>query len=84
MPLENPITSEEVVRQIRVLREQIPDFTLMPPADTRSLVRAANVSVAFVHASINAIAALLALQSALGSTPKRCAARRSSSHAGRR
>ena len=63
---ENPVTPEEVVRQIRVLRDQIPDFTLMPPADTRPLVRAANVSVAFVHASINAIAALPALQSALG------------------
>jgi hypothetical protein len=65
---ETPITPEELVRQLRAFREQIPDFTLMPPAETRPLVRAANVTIAFVHACINAIAALPALASALGIT----------------
>jgi hypothetical protein len=68
IPPETPITPEEVVRQLRVLREQIPDFTLKPPAETRPLVRAANVTMAFVHACINAIAGHPALASALGFT----------------
>jgi hypothetical protein len=68
VPPDTPITPEEVVRQLRALREQIPDFALKPPAETRPLVRAANVTLAFVHACINAIAAVPALASALGIT----------------
>lgn len=62
----NPVTPEEVVRQLRALREQIPDFTLQSPDDVRTLVRAAAVNDALVHASIIAIAASPPLQNALG------------------
>jgi len=60
------VSPEEVVRQLRALRDQIPEFTLRTPADRQPLTRAANIGIGLVHASINAIAASPALQSALG------------------
>jgi len=59
------IAPEEVVRQLRALREQIPNFVLLSREEARSLDRAAAVDVALVHASINAIAASTPLQTAL-------------------
>ena len=65
-PPVSTITPEEVVRQLRALREQIPDFTLLSREDARALVRASTVDFGLVHASINAIAASAPLQNALG------------------
>ena len=62
----SPITPEEVVRQLRALREQIPDFALLSFEETRPLVAAATVDPEVIHASINAIAASSPLQNALG------------------
>lgn len=66
--IETPvrITPEEVVSQLRALREQIPDFTLQTPSASRPLVRAAAVGVNLIHESINAIAASPNLRNALG------------------
>lgn len=62
----SPITPEEVVRQLRALREQIPDFTLQSREEIRPLVTAATVDPELIHESINAIAASPQLQNALG------------------
>jgi len=61
-----PMSPEEVVQQLRALRDQIPDFVLMPPSVGKPLSRAASVTIEFVHAAINALAASLRLRSALG------------------
>src|SRR6185436_6949098 len=53
----SPITPEEVVRQLRALRELIPDFTLQSREEIRPLVSAASVDPELIHESINAIAA---------------------------
>lgn len=63
-----PVTPEEVVQQLRALREQIPDFVLLPRGDAATLARAASVDGAFVQATINAVGASEALRSALGRT----------------
>ena len=60
------ITPEEVVRQLRALREQVPDFTLMSNEERKPLLRAAAVDIQLVHESINAIAASTPLEQALG------------------
>jgi len=62
----SPITPEEVVRQLRALRELIPDFTLQSREEIRPLVSAASVDPELIHESINAIAASPQLQNALG------------------
>ena len=61
----SPITPEEVVRQLRALREQIPDFALMSSEEARPLAAAARVDPEVIHESINAIAVSPQLQTAL-------------------
>jgi len=63
-----PITPDEVVQQLRALREQIPEFVVLPRSDTASMTRAASVGGAFVQASINAVGASDALRVAVGKT----------------
>ena len=53
----SPMTPEEVVRQLRALRAQIPEFVLMPVPEKLALVRVASLDPKFVQASINAIGA---------------------------
>lgn len=60
------LSAEEVVSQLRALREQIPDFILMPSSEIQPLARAGSVTVEFVHAAINALGASPALHAALG------------------
>jgi len=64
------LTPEEVVAQLRALREQIPDYTQLPVPDARSIRRAAAVDAAFRQASINTIGASSAIQNALACTPE--------------
>lgn len=66
-PSINPVTPEEVVRQLRALRELIPDFVLLPASEVQLLTRAASVDIEFVHAAINAVGASENLRVALGS-----------------
>lgn len=51
---------------LRILRDRIPDYVQLPVRRSLSLTRAATISIEFVHAAINAIAASLSLRSALG------------------
>lgn len=60
------LSPEEIVQQLRALRELIPDFVLMPPDQAMPLTRAASVTHEFVHAAINALKASPALNAALG------------------
>lgn len=64
-PPVSPITPEEVARQLRAMREQIPDFALMSPEEARPLAAAARVDPEVIHESINAIAVSPHLQNAL-------------------
>jgi hypothetical protein len=56
------------VQQLRALREQIPEFVVLPRGDTATLSRAASVDGAFIQASINAVGASDALRMAIGKT----------------
>lgn len=62
----SPVQPEEIVRQLRAIRDQIPDFTQIPAPETRSLARAATIDGDFIQASINAVGASDALRNALG------------------
>lgn len=64
--VSNPLTPEEVVQQLRALRDQISGFVLLTQEDVQQLAPAATVEIAFLHAAINAIAASQALRDALG------------------
>lgn len=63
---ETPMTPEEVVRQLRALRDQIPEFAILSLPDKQSLVRSANMDPQLVQASINAVGASEPLRSLLG------------------
>jgi hypothetical protein len=60
------VNPDEAVQLIRALRDRVPEFMLMDIPDKRQLVRAANIGVGLVHASINAIDASAALRGAFG------------------
>jgi hypothetical protein len=51
------VTPEAIVEQLRVMREQIPEFVQLPPADAKSIQPVASVHPEFAQAAINAIAA---------------------------
>jgi hypothetical protein len=63
-----PITPEEVVQQLRSLRDRIPDFTQLPPAEVRALSRAASVDPRAIQSAINAVGDSEALRGALGTS----------------
>lgn len=63
------LTPEEAVELLRVLRGRVPEYVQLPTVVSSPLTRAATVSIEFVHAAINAIAASLALQNAIGQDP---------------
>jgi hypothetical protein len=65
-----PITPEEMVEQLRALRRQIPEYSQLTNANAATLRRAASIDGNFVQATINAIGASSAVQSALGKTPE--------------
>jgi hypothetical protein len=50
-------TPEEIVQQLRAVRERIADFVLLPPGESVTLTRAASVHPAFVQATISAVGA---------------------------
>ena len=66
----NSITPEEVVRQLRALREQVPDFVLMTSEELRPYVRTATAGVELVHEAINAIDASPKLAQTLDRSPE--------------
>jgi hypothetical protein len=61
-----PLTPEQIVEQLRILRQHIPDFGPLSPADALSRRRAANVHVELVKGAINSVGASAFLEGAIG------------------
>jgi hypothetical protein len=61
-----PLTPEQIVEQLRSLRQHIPDFGPLSPADALSRRRAANVHVELVKGAINSVGASSYLEGAIG------------------
>ncbi len=61
---------EDVVSQLRAIRQLIPDYGQIPAPVKNTLHSAANVSPHFVNASINTIGASPVVQAAVGRTPE--------------
>lgn len=68
-PSPAPIEPEDLVTQLRAFRDRIPDYGQITTAAASQLHRAAAVKPALVYASVNAIGASNAVQSAVGTTP---------------
>jgi hypothetical protein len=52
-----PISPDDLISQLRVLRDQIPNYQHLPVLDAKSIRRVAHVDVDFMQASFNAIGA---------------------------
>ena len=66
-PAVNP---EDVVAQLRAIRQTIPDYGQVPVATRKTMRAASAVSVHFVNASINTVGASTTVQTAVGRTPE--------------
>jgi len=69
-PAPTPMTPEQIVEQLRSLRQHVPEYQQLSTVDAQPLQPAANVSEAFVQMSINAVSALPMMQTALGRSPE--------------
>ena len=69
---ETPMfTPEEVLEQVRILRERIPDFVQLPNDRVmRNMRRKSKLNPEFAHEAIDAIGASPIVQSAIGNTPE--------------
>jgi hypothetical protein len=61
-----PLTPEQIVEQLRMLRQHIPDFGPLSPQDALSLRRAANVHTELVKTATNSVGASQYLEGAIG------------------
>jgi hypothetical protein len=66
--IPNRLTPEEIVQQLRALRQQIPDFVLLSGPERSALQSVASVDPNWMQTTITAIGASDALQAALGKT----------------
>jgi hypothetical protein len=73
---KEPLTPEQIVEQIRMLRQHIPDFGPLTMPDAQSLLRTANLSPRFVQAGINTIGAERLVTEAVGRTAEALSAER--------
>lgn len=64
------VTPEMMVEQLRALREQIPGYVQLAPADSKAIRTAASVQPEFAQAAINAIGASPTVQGVIGATPE--------------
>src|ERR1041384_3463930 len=65
-----PVNPEDVVAQLRAIRQSIPEYGQIPTDVKSTLHSAANVSPHFVNASINTIGASPVVQTAVGRSPE--------------
>jgi len=65
-----PMAPDQIVEQLRILRQHVPAYQQLSSAEVKSLVPEAKVSPIFVQTSINAVGASPSLQSSLGRTPE--------------
>jgi hypothetical protein len=64
------LAPEQVVDQLRVLRQQIPEFVQLPNnRELREIRRTARLNADFAHEAINAVGASDIVQSVIGNTP---------------
>jgi len=64
------LAPEQVVDQLRVLRQQIPEFVQLPNnRELKQIRRTASLNVDFAHEAINAVGASDIVQSVIGNTP---------------
>jgi hypothetical protein len=69
-PETAPLAPEQVVEQLRVLRERIPEFVQLPNnRETRQIRRDARLSVDFAHEAFNAVGASNVVQDLIGNSP---------------
>ena len=61
-----PLTPEEIVEQIRILRLRIPQYVHLPIPDANAIRRAAHVSIPFRDAAINTMGAAPDIGQAVG------------------
>jgi hypothetical protein len=66
------LTPEQVIEQLRLLRQQIPDFVQLPNnRETQNLRRlASSISLEFAHEATNAVGVSVIVQSGVGTTPE--------------
>ena len=65
------LTPEQVVEQLRVMQQQIPDFVqLQNGTEIRQLQRLAKISPEFAHEGIGAVGASTVVQEAIGNSPE--------------
>ncbi|HXH42021.1 MAG TPA: hypothetical protein VNN08_25575, partial [Thermoanaerobaculia bacterium] len=64
------ITPEAMVEQLRALRQQIPEYVQLAPAEARSIQTVASVHPEFAQSAINAIGASSTVLGAVGRTPE--------------
>jgi hypothetical protein len=64
------VTPEAIVETLRALREQIPEYVQLAPADAKSIQPVASVHPDFAQAAINAIGASPLVQAVVGQTPE--------------
>lgn len=70
VPGEPMLAPEQVVDQLRALRQQIPEFVQLPNnREMKQIRRLAKVNVEFTHEAINAVGASDVIQNVIGSTP---------------
>lgn len=66
---EPPLTPEQVIEQLRALRERIPEFVLLPNGrQLRQIRRVANLDVEFAREAITSVGASDVVQTAIGNT----------------
>ena len=65
------LTPEEVIEQVRVMRDRIPEFNPLPKEQkTGRMMRLARIDPAVLHASIGAVGTSPVIQSVIGNTPE--------------
>lgn len=63
------LTPEQVVEQLRALREQIPEFVQLPRGEVNQIRREASVTIDFARAAITAIGSSEIVQNVIGNSP---------------
>jgi len=67
-PPADTMTPEDMVAQLRAVREHVPEYTQLAIPDARAIRRVAHVNPELVQAAINSLGASGGVQSLLGST----------------
>ena len=65
-----PLTPEQILEQIRVLRLHVPDFGPLATSDSRSLHTVARVPADMIQEAVNTIGASRAVEAVIGKTPE--------------